>query len=458
MTEDLEEIQKSSITISPPGMPLRFGVLTGAQAVAGAYGVVNGDKKFLYQTYEDMYVQHPYVRAVIEKLARYCVTSGYGFVPFENDQPKNEVNVKKLNRFFRRSMAGQLLRATYRDLMIFGEAFWFIERNLLNSPRRALRLHPMYTVPVVEDGEVTKYRYGSGASAPSGVQDTIEYKTFQIVHFRVPNPSSDIMGLSPLASLTRTVAADISAMEFNGNFFENSAQTGIVFSMENSTADEAKRNREYLEQNYVGTRNAHRPILLEGTVKVEKSVSTYQEMQFVEGRRMWRQEILSVFDLDERKIGINEGPSGDQKNEDDAFHTEAIAGWHALVEETINDDLIVAMFSIEDTLFKANERDPRMQLNKMTFYRDAVRDGILVRNDVRGEMGLPPIKGGDIATVQTSTGLLPLDLIEEMGQALLDNQKANQAMIESRSQQGLGAEPKTDTGVTPTSPHSPGNK
>jgi phage portal protein BeeE len=232
-------------------------------------------------------------------------------------------------------------------------------------------------------------------------------------------------------------------MEYNGNFFENGAQTGVVFSMENSNGEEATRNREYLETHYVGVRNAHRPILLEGAVTVGSSVPKQQEMEFTLYRMQNRQEILSVLFVDPTKLGIHEDANRSiAKEAEDGFHNETIAEWQQVVEEEINNSLVLRVMEISDTLFKHAETDPRTQYANLKNYREAEIGGIFNVDEIRGRLGLGPVKGGDVHFIQTAAGLIPLSMVSEIAERLvIDNT--------------VGAKPGTGLGTNDNPPNAP---
>src|SRR6478736_121289 len=268
----------------------------------GSEIVTDRSRKGKYKTYYEMYRQHPTVRAAIEKVAKVAVTNGYRFSPEEPDEDLPKEKTRALRAFFRASNGSQLLRLTYKDLLIFGEAFWLIKRPKVGQPQQATRLSPQYMDEKLQNGILTGWRFG-----PVGPSDkAVEYESIDVVQFKFDDPDNDIRGLSLLSALELTVASDLFAMKFNERFFENSAHTGVIFNMKQSSVEEVARNREYMEQNYVGTENAHKPLILEGDIDVNKSVSTRAEMQFIAGRKFNRMEILSVLDVDPSKLGIQE--------------------------------------------------------------------------------------------------------------------------------------------------------
>lgn len=408
-------IQKASVTIPPPGTPARFAILGGKNASE----MIAYTKKELYGIYYEMFRQHPIVRASIEKISKYAVATGFHFEPEDQTEEMSPAKEKKLKLFFRRSDAMHLLRTTYKDLLIYGEAFWYVEKTLLETPIRAKRLHPKFMSPKMsaDETEIVKWQYGTSPDDKPTI-----YNADRVLHFRLDDPDSDLQGLSPLHSLQLTVASDLNAMHFNGNFFENSAQTGMVIIVKTSTGEEAKRNREWLNDNYVGVRNAHRPLLLEGDVDVKSSVNRQTDMQYVEGRILNRQEIMTVMDVPPDKLNIVDDRRRDTGGSDQNFQAETIAPLQTIVEEEINNHLILTVFSWDDILFKHNETDNRSELDQAKLYAEYERIGVMSVNQIAKRLGLPPVEGGDLHYVQTAAGLIPVDLIDEVAKRLIVSQ------------------------------------
>ncbi len=414
------KVSKAQIAVTPRSRVNMTMLGTSGQTV------IDVSRKSRYATYYEMYRQHPTLRAGIEKIAKVSVANGYRFVPFVPTVDPEESGVEALRTFFRKSNGSQLLRLTYKDLLIYGEAFWLIIMNGKGTPDKAIRLHPMYMDENVQDGLLTSWRYGP-IYADAQV---LEYPAFQVVQFKFDDPDNDIRGLSLLSSLELTVAGDIFSMRFNEKYFENAAHTGVMFNMKNSTADEVERNREWLEQNYVGTENAHRPVLLEGDIDVQKSISTRQEMQFIELRNFNRQEILSVLDIDPTKVGVNgDSNRSTSKEADNTFRQENIAPLQLIVEEEVNNHLILELFGFDDIAFRQNDSSRRDLLEAMKLYTEAEKMGVLSVNLIKQELGLPSIKGGDVHFIQTSAGAIPVEWLDDVAMRLIPPTASSGAMI-----------------------------
>lgn len=409
-----EVIEKSQVTVSPPGMPVRFALLGGNKTGE----LLSYSKRELYGIYYEMFRQHPIVRGAIEKISKYAVATGFHFEPEDQTQEMSTAKEAKLKLFFRRSNAKHLLRITYKDMMIYGESFWVVEKSLLGTPLRAMRLHPKYMSPLLTDDDVIYgWEYGPGPN-----DKPKRYGTDQVLHFRFDDPDTDLSGLSPLHSLQLTVASDLNAMHFNGNFFENSAQTGMIVIVRTSTGDEAKRNREWLDQNYVGTKNAHRPLLLEGDVDVKSSVNRQSDMQYVDGRILNRQEIMTALDVPPDKLNIIDDRRRDTSGSSANFQAETISPLQAIIEEVINNELILGVFRWDDIMFKHNDADNRSELDQAKLYAEYERIGVMSVNQIAKRLGLPPVEGGDSHFIQTAAGMIPVDLLDEVAKRLVQGE------------------------------------
>ena len=441
-------VEKAQITVPTPKNRANFGVLGFSKD--GSPLSIDRTRKAKYATYYEMYRQHPTVRAGIEKICKVAVANGYRFTPSTAEEETTKTRVDTLRKFFRDSNGSQLLRAAYRDCLIYGEGFWLIIEDSNKNPLSARRLHPQYMDEIVEGGELTKWRFGPVVDS----EKAVEYEARQIVQFKFDDPDNDLRGLSLLSALELSVASDLFAMKFNESFFENSAHTGVIFNMKNSTPDEVERNRTWMEQNYVGTENAHKPIILEGDIDISKSVSTRAEMQFIEGRKFNREEILSVLDVDPSKVGINENSNRSvSKEADNTFRQENISPFQLVIEEEINNHIIMTLFGWDDILFRQNDASRRDQLDLMKLYAEAERLGVFSINEIRGELGLPPIGGGDIYFIQTAAGAIPVEWLDDVAKRLIA--PSGQPITGQGTE---GQPPTADQGLTPPSPAGSGGK
>jgi phage portal protein BeeE len=171
-------------------------------------------------------------------------------------------------------------------------------------------------------------------------------------------------------------------------------------------------------------------------------------MQFVDLRRINREEIFGVLDIDPTKLGILEDSNrSTSKESDNSFREDTISPLQSVVEEEVNDTLILELFGWDDILMEHEDQSPRARLSNLTFYRDAVRDGLMLRNEARAEIGRGPIKGGEVPTISTSAGVVPLErLLEEPDPAQVQAQQSPQVRPQDNEANGTrGVNPNEDS-------------
>lgn len=409
-------LEKSHVTVAPPGVGPRFALL-------GTKNVVNDialyEKRGQYGIFYEMYRQHPVVRAAIDRKANFASSGGFNFTT-SNTQETLDVDAEKereLRRFLKESNSRKLLRLTYKDLDIYGESFWLIVLNLNDKPFKAMRLNPRYMNPVMNANadHVIEWKYGPVASD----QSAKVFKDELVLHFTLEDPESDVMGISPLYALQRAVGQDIYAMEFNEAFFKNAAQTGTIFVAKTADAAEAKRAREWIEANYTGASNAHRPLFIEGDVTVEKSVSKMAEMEFLEGRKLLREEIAMVLEVDLEKLGIHSGSNRSiSKEQDESFHSESVWPRQVCIEDEINYKLVSKLYGWDDILVVHAEADLRRKTEQIDAWDKHQKMGRMSIDDILGEMGRPKLPDGLGAdyTMMTPAGVLTLKQIIALSQ------------------------------------------
>lgn len=391
-----------------------------------------------WDTYLQMYKTHPTVRAAVDKIAKAATTSGYQFLPRDSTKPVNQKDVETLNLIFSRSKAISVLRQTYTDLLIFGDSFWHIVKSRNDAPYSFSRVSPKYVTLVFDSAinDVSQYIYRD----PSTSVETA-YPAEEFVHFRILDPDNDLFGLSLFESLKATVTQDLYAQTYNASFFENSAQTGIVFNMRGASADEIARNREFLRQEYVTPEKAHRPLLLEGDVKVEKSVASPAEMEFIKGREFLKGEILDVLDVPKSKMASQSDSANKSSSAeaDKTFRVENIMPLQSIVEEGVNEQLLWVGLSIQETVFAHKDVDMRDEKERMEVDIEGMTHGIFTINDLRAQRGMGPVNGGDEPFIQTASGIVP---VKDIANLLQMQQQQAQAQID----QAAAAKSAAETG------------
>lgn len=368
-------------------------------------------KQASWRQYYRMYESHAIVRAAIDKIAKTATATGFRYISRDGRSEVLDAEVKLLEEFFdeQPNMLGQL-RRIYKDLMIGGDGYLYVVPNRRGGPAILKRLPPD-TMVVEADKSGTVIRYYQ--INPNNLADTpVSFKPNEILHFMIDDPGNDLYGLSPLESLRIPVSTDLYAQRYNAAFFRNSGMTGTIIAIKSQNTDDVSRNKQWLEQNYFGPDAAHKPIIIEGEldVTVHKAVATQEDMGFLQGREFIRSEILAVLDVPPSKLGFVESANrANSKEQDKTFRQESIRALQALVEGVLNEHLVMGILGVRKTIIRHTESDNTDKIELMEYYTKGESFGIYSPNEVREELGKPPVEGGDVHFISTPTGAIPLD-------------------------------------------------
>lgn len=183
----------------------------------------------------------------------------------------------------------ELLRATEIYLNTTGNALW---------------------VPVfAENGELLEiYVFGKHQLEYKIISGKVQWKVKwsdkseifsqeEVLHFRYFSPYDPVWGISPLAACRSAMLQDWWANKYNEAFFQNFADPGVVLTMPGNPAEPKRRElRESWEARHQGFGQSRRTALLWGGIEVkELQQANRRDMQFVEQKKMNREEILAVF-------------------------------------------------------------------------------------------------------------------------------------------------------------------
>lgn len=175
---------------------------------------------------------------------------------------------------------------------------------------RAPRIDRLLTLPtelfwqVVSGYDLTAWRY-TGTPLLTPLPSEILLPS-EVIHGRTPNPYLYWRGMSPLFVALVAAGSDFAAAKYAQGYWLNNADTGVIVTTE-SLPDEAQRKaiEAALRERKRKAGTADRPLFLWGGAKVEKPTLSGMETQFIENRRMNRQEIGAIFKVPESVMGFS---------------------------------------------------------------------------------------------------------------------------------------------------------
>ena len=300
--------------------------------------------------------------------------------------------MQNVNPFFN---ASDLMELTVLDMDLTGEAYWYVVRGKAGQP---VELWPVPSIYMKAVPGKTMAKFIDHYAYQRGKVEQF-LSTDEILRFAYANPSNHLQGFSCMRGVVDAVYSNLKMNEYEEALFGNKARTGGVFESEADVAPaEVDRMRTEIDSRYTGNANAGRPFMLPPGVKWTKDSMTNEEMSFIEGRKMTREEICAGFDV---PIALLD-PESIRANVDGAQYYHAkygIAPRLRKIEEKVNEKLL-PMFDDSGVLFCAFENpvpeDKASELAERTGYVGA---GIMAINEARADMGLEPLANADVPLV-----------------------------------------------------------
>lgn len=200
----------------------------------------------------------------------------------------------------------ELLEAWYGHMLVAGNAY--MEAVQIGGVVRELHVLRPDRIKVVP--------------GPRGWPDAFEYSVngrtilFQdepdhpVLHVRAFHPTDDHYGLSPLEAAARAVDIHNAAGAWNKSLLDNAARPSGALVYKGTGGDPTLNDEQFdrlkvqLEENYSGSANAGRPLLLEGGLDWQQMGLGPRDLDFIEAKNAAAREIALAFGVPPMLLGI----------------------------------------------------------------------------------------------------------------------------------------------------------
>ena len=145
-----------------------------------------------------------------------------------------------------------------------------------------------------------------GWTLHDGVQ-AVPFSNDEIVRFRYLNPGDPLRGLAPIEAARLAIDQDFKAAQHNAALLDNSAIPGGVVSVPDAlSADELSRLKQQWDTGHGGVAKRGKIAWMMGGMTFTPAGMDLKELDFIEGRRFNREEILAVFGVPPAEVGVHE--------------------------------------------------------------------------------------------------------------------------------------------------------
>lgn len=202
------------------------------------------------------------------------------------------------NDFFTSSL---FVETFQQHVDLVGEGWWVVV-YLAGRPIELWPVRPDRMAPVRDPQKfISGYVYRS----PDG--QLIPLRLDEVICLRTPAPWDPYRGAGAVQTLFNNLWGSRYAAEWNRRFFENSAIPGGIVEMPVNLSDpEWKQFQERWAESHRGVKNAHTVAMLEFGAKWIDTKYTQKDMEFVELRRVTREEVREAFAMHGHILGLSE--------------------------------------------------------------------------------------------------------------------------------------------------------
>ena len=375
-----------------------------------------------YENYADEgYSQNAIVYRCVNEIANGAAS--IGFKAFQGEMELDQHPILSLLNKPNPMQAGvEYFQALYSFLLISGNSYAQVS-EVSGIPRELYLLRP------------DRVRIKSGKTAnPEGFEYIINgkvVKTYQadsvtgaseVKHIKMYNPLDDFYGMSPIKAASVDIDNHNAVNKHNVSLLDNGARPSgaIIFKPQNDrgitmqlTDGQRQQLQDDLRMKFQGPKNAGRPLLLEGDFDWREMGLSPKDMDFLQQKHMAAKDIALCFGVPSQLIGIPDSQTYANVQEARlALYEETIIPLAKRVESDLN-EWLAPMFGDDISLAYDFESIPAMTERRRRTYENvvqAVREGIISRNEARDRLGLEPITGGD--DVFIAANLFPLGSTE----------------------------------------------
>lgn len=277
------------------------------------------------------------------------------------------------------------------NLKITGEAFWYKVRNTRGAVVELWNLRPdlMRAVPdPVTFVKEYRLRKADGTDEVFAPED--------IIHFKSPDPTNPLMGLSPLAPASRRVETEEFATDYQRDFFLNSARPDAVIKSPDANLDQDQKDdiREGWEKKHKGVGKSSKIAILEGGLDYQVISLSQREMDYIESMKFTRDDILVAYKIPKVILSIVEDVNRANAETGMAiFLSETIKPEVDRFMEKVNEQMTYPDFG-DDLYVEPEDPTPANRELELKEYETGIKNGYLLINEVRAKEGLAPIAGG----------------------------------------------------------------
>lgn len=367
----------------------------------------------LHATYGMIYRTQPWVAAVVDKIA--ALTARLSLRVWDLSSPSGKVLdtdspyarlIARPNPTLPPFAFKRWIAATSE---IYGETYVYKARDPATGDVFALYpMHPTRTA-VKRDEDGNEWFLFTVGVASAGL---LKAPAADVIPFRRYNPDNVMRGLSRLEPLRSTLLNEDAARRATASWWRNGARPSVILSHPKQLSDKVQeRIARSWQAMHGGADNMARSAVLEEGMTATVVQLSAEEMQYIESRKLNREEVCGVYDFPPPALHILDHATFSNITEQNRMiyrdtmpprleDIESVLDYHLRTEFFTADDQRYASFSLDDVLRGDFE-------TRATAVQQLVTSGVMMPAEARLLFDLPD--AGEIARrLYANAALVPL--------------------------------------------------
>lgn len=351
------------------------------------------------QDYAAIWRTNQQVRTVVDFLARNIAQIGLHAFERVSDVSRKRLSDHPLSQLLAkpnpRTTRYRMIDSLVHDLGIYDNAIW-LKVKADGQPQALLRLPPQRVRPIGDDWAWPEaYRF-------TGSRGHRDFSPDDVIHFRGYNADDARWGMSPIETLRRILAED----HHSGLMREQLNRNGARFAGWISRPSDAPQWSDTAARQFAadfqsawsgsGSKAGGTPVLEDGMTYKAEGV-TPKDLQYLEVRKLTREEVASAFHIPPPLIGIlDHATFSNIRQQHEQLYQDTLGPWLQMIAEELALQLIpdfagagnvYVEFNIKDKLKGSEDQFDKIQT--------AVGGPWMTPNEARARENLEPVDGGD---------------------------------------------------------------
>ena len=235
----------------------------------------------------------------------------------------------------------------------------------------------------------------------------------QILHLKSFHPTNNWYGLSPIESALYSIDAHNEGGKMYLSLLQNQARpSGALVAQGNLSTEQFERLKQQMHDEYQGSRNSGKPMLLEGGTEWKAYGFTPQDLSWIEGKNTSARDIARAFGVPPQMLGIpGDNTYSNYKEARMALYEETVLPLMNSIRSNLNNWLTP---QYGDAIELDYDKD---KIDALSPKREALWDRVEKANDLtinekREAKGYEAIEGGDVILILSN--LVPLQNINAL--------------------------------------------